>query len=345
MPGRQDKAKPRKGQRPQQRRVPQPPAPKARARPARMRVPDIFDPRSPALVPTVVSEGAAFPMSGSTVQAINAPTTVRTILAVANTGVSGSVLGFVTNNATPGAGVSTIPLLAAGSDAGGPTSGRAMKSGVTIINRTQLLNQGGQLCVLNAIQRLSFPAAPSAMTQAQWNEVADGILAHPRSRLFSGADFAKSKTFVNHPLDQTDYLSYQGWRGSLTVDEFWAHLAVWPGSSHATRPMSTTLIVLEPPAVQNTYEVKTRSMFYTRWPLDSVPGQAHRAVPTASPQVVNAHRDFAEAVGHLPREEIAAAGVGGAALGGAAAWATGAMRAAQAVGEGVELFAPLLAAI
>lgn len=308
---------------------------------------DIFDPRNPHLVPTIVSEGLAFPMVGSTVQAVNAGTAARTLLAVANTGVAGTVLSYLTNNTTPGLGVNTIPLLANGSDAGGPTSARAMKSGVTIVNRTKLLDQGGQLAVLTASQRVSLPAAPSAMTQAQWNTFLDSIVAHPRSKLYSGSDFQKSKTFINYPLDQSDYIGYQGFHGTLTVDEFWSHIAVWPSSGHEQRPMSTIFIVMETPSATNAYEVKTRSAFYTRWPLDSVPGQAHRPVPVANASVVNQHRDHAEATAHLPRGEEVAIGAGAAAAGGGAAWLINAARAAQAgaaaVGEGLELAAPLLA--
>lgn len=222
-----------------------------------------------------------------------------------------------------------------------------MKAGVTVVNRTQLLDMGGQVSVLNSSQRVSLPAAPSAMSQAQWSTFFDEIVSHPKSRIYSGADFKKPKTFVTHPLDQTDYLHYEGWHGTLTADEFWAHIAIWPGLAPDPRPMSTVFVVLEVPAVENTYECKSRGSYYTRWPLNTVPGQAQRPVPTAAAGVINAARDHAEATGHLPRgEELGMAAAGAAAAGGAT-WLASALRGARAgalaIGEGMELAAPLLA--
>lgn len=308
---------------------------------------DLFDPRNNLLVPTVVSEGAAFPISGSTISNHTINTAYRTLLVCTNTGVAGTVMAKIAADTTIYPAQYTIPLLSPHSAAGGPTSGRAMKGGLTLCNRTQKLNQGGQVSVLNAVQRVSLPAAPSSMTQAQWNDFFDSIVAHPKTKIYNGSDFNKSKTFVSHPLDETDYLGYSDWQGSLTMNDFWDHVAVWPGSVHQKRPMSTIFVVFEAAPVNNTYEAKTRSSFYTRWPLDSVPGQAHRAVPTAPANVINNHRDHAEANAHVPRGEEAAVGLGAAAAGGGAAWLFNAARAAQAgamaVGEGLELAAPLLA--
>lgn len=320
--------------------------------PRRGHITDLYDPRNTALVPTIVSEGPAFPMFGSTIRPVNAPTTSRVIVALTNNGMSGTVMSVVTFGGNVVLDVSTIPLLSAAAINGGPTSARAMKAGLSITNRTQFLNQGGQITVLNASQRVHIDANASAMTAAQWGSLANDIIAHPKARVYSGADFNRSKTFICHPLDASDYLRYQTFAGAQTADEFWSHIAVWPGVVQplpTTRPMSTIFLVFESPQVGNVYEVKTRAGYYTRWPLDSVAGQAHRQVPTAPASVVNAHRDHAEATAHMPRAaEEAALGVGAAALGGAA-WLARATRAAQAgaaaVGEGLELAAPLLALV
>lgn len=311
---------------------------------------DLFDPRNPVLVPSIVSEGAAFPISGSTIRNLSMDTSLRTLVAYTNNGHSGSVMSWVNTAATPGYEVGTIPLLAASDTAGGPTSGRSMKGGISVVNRTQLLNMGGQVSVLNSTQRVSLPAQPSSMTPAQWSTFMDEIVAHPKTRIYNGSDFKKGKTFVAHPLDQTEYVHYKGWEGTLGLNEFWQRIAVWSPVVPESRPMSTIFLVFEPNSVTNTYEFKTRSSFYTRWPLNSVPGQAHRPVPTAPAALINAHRDHAEATGHMARGEEVAAIAGAAGIGGAAAWlARGAQfaRGAMAVGEGIagagEAALPLLA--
>lgn len=310
---------------------------------------DIFDPRSAVLIPSIVSEGSAFPISGATVKNLTIGTTQRLLLAVTNNGVSGSVMCYVNNATTPGYEVSTIPLLAAADTAGGPTSGRAMKGGVTVVNRTQALYMGGQVAVLNSSQRVSLPAAPASMTGAQWDTFMDTIVAHPKTRIYNGGDFKKPKTFITHPLDQTDYLHYQGWHGTFTFNEFWQHISVWSGVNPESRPMSTIFMVFEAAPENNSYEFKTRASFYTRWPLASVPGQAHRPVPTATAAQINASRDHAEATAHVPRgEEVALAAAAATAAGGAS-WLANAMRGvragALAAGEMAELAAPLLAVV
>lgn len=256
-------------------------------------------------------------------------------------------MGYVYANDATNKEVFTIPLLAAADNAGGPTSGRAMKGGLTICNRTQQLKTGGQVTVLNASQRVALPASPATMTKDQWSSFMDTVVSHPQSRIYNGGDFSRSKTYITHPLDQTEYLKYTPWHGTLTFTEFWNHVAVWPSSEPDIRPMSTVFVVFESAPENNSYEFKGRSSFYTRWPLESVPGQAQRPVPTAPASVVNAMRDHAESTSHLPRgEELALAGVTGAAAMSGATWLknamTGLRMGAAVVGEGMELAAPYL---
>lgn len=308
---------------------------------------DLFDPRHPGLVPSVTSEGHAFPIVGATVSSFIATTGSRSFFVYANTGNAGTVAAAVNAASTPSTAIYTVPLLADADDAGGPTSGRAMKGGLTFVNRTQLLDQGGQVVTLNCTQRVRLPAAPSLMTQAQWNTFMDTLVAHPMARIFSGTDFRKSRTLISHPLDSTDYLRYTGWHGTFTLDQFFSHIAIWPGLDPAARPMSSIFVIFEAPSAQNTYEFKTRSHFYTRWPLDTVPGQAQRAVPTAPASVVNQHRDHAAATAHIPRGEEAGVAAVAAAAGAGAGWLANATRlavaGAQGIAEGLELAAPLLA--
>lgn len=310
---------------------------------------DLFDPRSGVLVPTLVSEGSAFPISGSIMH--NLLTSVgsndRALAIMTNTGRAGTVLATVAAGAGVATSVHTIPLLSASDIAGGPTSARPMKGGLTMINRTQVLNMGGQVSVLNSTQRVKLPASPSTMTATQWKDFFDTINGHPRTRIYNGADFAKSKTYVCHPLDQVDYTRYGEFHGTFNLDDYFAHFAIWPGQNPEERAMSTIFVVFEPSPAVNSYEFKVRASYYTRWPLDTVPGQAQRPVPTASAAVINQHRDYAEATAHVPRgEEVGLAAAAGTAgfLAGIGRAATAARAAAAPALEMAELAAPLLAA-
>lgn len=348
------------------RKVPQPkkrpqPKPTPRRPPARRAMPgrrvlgggDLYNPFNPRAVPTLQSEGKAFSMNG---MAIRGGDTVseRTLIVVTNTGESGTILGaYKHTGAVMSTGVETIPTLTAGSNAGGPTSMRAMKCGVQIINRTKLLDQGGKVTVLNASQRLSIPAAPASLSATDFTELLNNICNHPSAVPFNGQDFSHAKTFVCHPLDSTDYHRYDVSAGADTANGFAAHWATWPGSTHFSRPMSTILIVFETIEPSNKYDIRAKGWFYTRWPLDTIMGQNMRPVPTQPQALVNKSKDEAESLAHVAREGAAGATGGAlAALGGMAyrgmSRAAAARAPAIAAGEGLgfaellPLMAPLL---
>jgi hypothetical protein len=58
--------------------------------------------------------------------------------------------------------------------------------------------------------------------------------------------------------------------------------------------MSSIWVIMEAPSVAQAYTLQFSGSWYTRWPLDTVPGQSMRPVPTAPASAINAARDAAE---------------------------------------------------
>jgi hypothetical protein len=276
-----------------------------------------LSPHNGALVPTVLRSGEAFPYRGMVRNNLTHAVGDVTIVAITNTGGSGSVMGVLTvSGGVVSRFVFTIPTLAASDDAGGPTSGRAMKAGVSLVNTTQLLNRGGRIFTLHANQRIRLTAAPSAFTVADHTALDQTIKAFPSTREHDGAEFGRpselSTTVVDHPA----YETFSEWRGTDTIDEFFSTFAIWPGSIPDSRPMSTVLISFQPPAVTQTYTITARATFYTRWPLDTIVGQAQTPIPTAPASLINSMHTVADRVATkgLHFAEDVAMSVGAAAI-------------------------------
>lgn len=222
----------------------------------------------------------------------------RVILAITNTGTSGTVCHrWISNGTLVNTTSFTIPTLAAADDAGGPTSGRAMKCGVTIQNTTQMLNRGGRVFVFNCASRVRVPAAPSTWTPVQFNTVFDQLAAMPTSQECDGAHFGEGKHNYCHVVDNTRFEDFDEWLGTYNTDDFSRHVMIWPGATVADRPMSTIFIMFDSPAIGQTYNISTRATFYTRWSVDTVLGALAKPLPTAPQDVINAHQSLAEKAG------------------------------------------------
>jgi hypothetical protein len=100
--------------------------------------------------------------------------------------------------------------------------------------------------------------------------------------------------------------------------------------------MSTTFFLFEQPATNQTYNFTARGMWYTRWPLDTVPGQHHRHVPVASQGVVNAIHSALESRAGVAMETATVAGVAAKAYG---MLRGGAAVAGELAGEAVPVLA------
>lgn len=268
-------------------------------------------PHSKTLIPTAIRSGDAFPMAGVIRPAsLDCAVGDRKLLGVTNFGAAGTVMTIVSVN---GINVSRnsycIPLLALADDAGGPTSARAMKCGLSLVNTSPVLTRCGRVYHLNGTARVFLPALPSLMSSVQWGAFMDSLIAMPNATPYEGDAFGgDGKQFQCNVIDNVDYEDFTPFNGLVTTDEWYQHVAVWPGVTPLPRPMSTCWVIIESPAAGNpqTYNPTATAQFYTRWPLTSVPGQNMTPIPTADNMVINAMHSVSEAaasMGHNPLVE------------------------------------------
>jgi len=262
---------------------------------------------SKLLIPTAIRTGDAFPLSGIIRPAsLDVAIGDRKIIGVTNFGASGSVMHIVSIN---GINVSrfiyTIPLLALADDAGGPTSARSMKAGLHLVNTSPVLNRCGRVYHLNGTSRVLLPAAPSVMSSTQWGAFADSLIAMPGCTAYEGDAFGGvGKQFQCNVVDHIDYEDFQAFAGAVTSDVWHNRTAVWPSSDPLARPMSTCWVVIESPALAQSYNPTASGTFYTRWPLTSVPGQSMRPIPTADNQVINAMHQVSELAANIAHNPV-----------------------------------------
>lgn len=260
--------------------------------------PNLMDADHPGLIPTVLSQGNAFAISGVVRQELALTTTDTVIYCITNTGRSGTVAVRMSNNTTtPSTAAYTIPTLSTADDVGGPTSGRAMKCTVEIVNVSAPLYMGGRVYVLRAHQRVPLLADPTVMTIAQQSALIDSIKSHPDCRSYAGTDFVKPFRCHSEVVDHDNYTGYGEWKGTDTVTNFMAHSSIWPGLDPLVRPMSATWIIFQRPAANQDYTMSFKASFYTRWPLNTVPGSRQTPVPTAPAHIVNAATMVRERIG------------------------------------------------
>lgn len=234
---------------------------------------------------------------------VTSGTTQRRLFLCSHSGMSGTIgATFVTNGGYTSNGVFTQTTLTVNDASGGPTSMRALKAGLTVLNSTPVLNLGGRVTVLNCNQRILLPQAPSAMTTTEVNALMDNLTAHPESRVLSGSEFTKPCTYVCHPVNEPEYVKFGENHGTYDIDSFLAHLAIWPGLTPSPRGMSTIAVIIDIPTAIQDYLLTFRGSTLTRWPLNTVLGQSMIEQPTAPAEVINKDRKVAEATRMHPRQ-------------------------------------------
>jgi len=253
-------------------------------------------------VPVEVTVGKAFNLATVARNPWSQVTTEWTLWAVTNLGdtntcaLRGAFNGATSTVVSMNTVSSTLASSASGT-ASAPTTGRAMKATVTINNVTAQLSMGGRIFVLNSDQRMALAAAPASMTYANWRAVADAIIEHPNTKSFSGADFKHGLSFSSHVVDYQQYLDFNNWRGAVGYEQYLDSTGVWPGSTERAKPMSVVWVVVERPADQQEYEFSFNGQWYTRWPLNTIPGQQQAHIPTTSGTTVAAIHRSADALG------------------------------------------------
>lgn len=262
----------------------------------------VMSPLVPALIPSLAYQGEAFPVEGVVRWDLSLGANDRCIFFVTNTGVSGTIMEQLQwDHAASGPSlvdqkrVFTIPTLALDDVSGGPTSMRAMKAGLSVTCRTPLLSRGGLVYVLNTSQRIRAAALPDVMTRAQASAFFDTIVAHPHVRVLDWADFGKPRHMYSHVVDDPTYNDFEENKGSLTINEFFQHIALGGSSIPLDRPMSTIIFACDRPTGTQNAILTAHASFYSRWPLDSIPGQHQKGIPTTQHDTHNKiHRDASD---------------------------------------------------
>lgn len=253
-------------------------------------------------VPTLVHNGQATSIPDVVRQDVPLYTADRVLILCSNVGSSGALgwyvrwgAGSVWNN-----NVLTPQLLSVSGVNGGPSSIRAMKAGLSVVNTTPLLNRGGRVYTLNCEQRLLFPAAPSTLTATQLDAVFDSVTQHPHTHVHDGTDFGDAKHMSCVVCDTPAYENFEENDGAPNVDNFLEHLAQWPTSGNERRPMSCVIVALDIPANAQTYTFEFTGRWYTRWPLSTVAGRLQTDIPVASSQIINSAHAASRAGMHFP---------------------------------------------
>lgn len=269
-----------------------------------------FDPTHLGVPPSLLSIPRVFPVNGTVRTTFDTIATERTAFFVSGWGGGATIAYRVTIS---GAGLVvpeafTVPLLSQSSSAGGPTSSKISKVGFRLSNATPALNRGGRAYMVRLDQRIKFPSAPSGLIGSQWNTIFTTLnslpddLARPVDLLTFGADYkGGQKAHFCIVDDEVDYQVFENHLGSTSsMDEWFSHIGVWSGAgiSELQRPMSILVLILESPAntgVNQQLTLNFDAQWLTRWPVDTIPGQAAGTIKASSHAVVDLSRTKAEA--------------------------------------------------
>jgi hypothetical protein len=249
-----------------------------------------FSPLSTSIIPVSRTCGTGLSVSGMVSSELTHNVGERTLFIVNNYGTSGSIMCKVTRTAAAAITktIYTVPLLQSTAQLGGPTSGRSMKAGISVLNNTPALTAGGRVYMLDADQRMSIPDDLYALSPTEFDEFCDKIKSHPNRIPFDGATFKPVQHFHTHVVDTVQYETFNPWTGTDLTSAFGSHMFEYPGTPDMNKKsMSTLLIILEGPAATQDYTITARGQWMTRWALDTIGGYVSKKIPVASPAVVD----------------------------------------------------------
>jgi len=225
--------------------------------------------------------------------------TIGHLIFATQTGDSGTCLLTVALDSSTQASteaVHTCPLLFAPLGSDTPTSIRAGKLSLTLVNSTPALYVGGRVYVANISERLYLPGKPSLMTWVQWQDLVTWLTGNPRTKMMSAQDFVSPQKMVAFPVNSVDYEGFKFYEGPASVDGFSAHFT--NQNTPQPHPMSTLVAYIPPgAATAQDWTVTVRATFETRWPLNTVQSRAQTPIPVAPSGTINSLRQEAEKVG------------------------------------------------
>jgi len=262
-----------------------------------------MSPHYPSNIPVALRSGQAFPYTGVIKFELAQAIGETIFIAATCPGSAGTValIGRQSGIAAPTYSVATIPTLSLSDEAGGPTSARAMKFGVSLTCNTPLLSRGSRVFHLNGQSRIRVDSSPSAVSLAVFQAIVNVVTAMPTCIPYDNTHFGDTKLFTSNVVDNVTYIDFNLFEGTLTVDQIFAHMAVWPGLSAGLRdrPMSTTWLVFPPPSIAQTYALAMHGSYYTRWGLSTVQGQSQTDIPVAPIAVVNSIHERSDHMSNL----------------------------------------------
>ncbi len=205
-----------------------------------------------------------------------------------------------------------LPVAGDAAGSGGPTSTRFTKVGLRLTNSTPQLRRGGRVYVVHIPQRMRLPAAPAAMTGAQWDVVGSLLTSYPetgptRCEVHDWAQFGMNGKMADKPIycrvnDEAVYHRFLPHQGIITTaDNFFDNIASWTGSTTDTRSMTTVVVFWSTPAsgTDNLQEltVNADAQLLSRWPLETAPSYLSVNLPPAPPKAVMDSRNPKETGG------------------------------------------------
>lgn len=264
-----------------------------------------MSPLHTANIPVALRSGQAFPFHGAIRLEITQAIGETIFIAATNPGSAGTValIGRQTGIAAPTYSVATIPTLTLSDENGGPTSARSMKFGMSVTCNTPMLSRGTRVFHLNGQSRIRIDSPPSTASLAVFQSIVNVITAMPTTTPYDNSHFGETKHFTSNVVDNVSYLDFGIFEGTLTTDQIFSHMAVWPGlaGGNRDRPMSTNWLVLAPPSAAQNYSIALHGAYYTRWGLSTIQGQSQTDIPVAPIAVVNAmhaHADRMSGIAH-----------------------------------------------
>lgn len=263
-----------------------------------------YDPTHAGVPPSMLSIPRVFPITQTVRSDYDTVLGYRTAIFVSGWGGSATIAWRVSANSTASlidSASFSVPLLTSAAAVSGPTSSKISKVGFRLTNATPMQTRGGRCYVCRLDQRVKLPAAPSSMSAIAWSQVMTSLISLPDSitRAVDVADFGSTLARGGKPIysivdDEVDYAAFESHYGTnATMDDWFSHVGIWTSSTELTRPMSCMVFIIEPPAVAANAQNLTFNFdgqWLTRWPIDTVPGQAAGTLSASPLEIVDAAR-------------------------------------------------------
>lgn len=269
------------------------PKPRPRPRPAAPQC-NMYDTLCQQLPPSIAGLGKGTYGASSITFTHSATGGAYTAVFITNTGHSATVaLQRVEASATPIMHDTTF-FQPAGT-AGGPTSGKPCRIGVTVRNTTKAIDRQGVVYAWVCDSRIAHD--PNSSTVADLGLWAQEVANLPGVQMYSADQVANHGIHLyGFPNDQPAYESFDEWIGTENAGNFVQHIGT-SGSSQP-RPMSTIVLVFGlSTGTASTYEIKVDASWYHRFAVGDSRIAYQRSIPTAPAATVNAHRLQAESSG------------------------------------------------